>query len=108
MDKLQAVLTARSPALSARLSAGNALMVGVGMAGAKGTVYTPHITDDGILSWTNDGGRDNPTPVDIKGPKGDTGPQGPVGPQGLQGPQGPAGKDALADTILNMDIDAIF
>lgn len=84
MDKLQAVLTARSPALSACLSAGNTLTVGVGMAGTKGAVYTPHITDDGILSWTNDGGRDNPAPVDIKGPKGDTGPQGPVGPQGPQ------------------------
>lgn len=108
MDKLQAVLTARSPALSACLSAGNTLTVGVGMAGTKGAVYTPHITDDGILSWTNDGGRDNPAPVDIKGPKGDTGPQGPIGPQGPVGPQGPAGKDALTDTILNMDIDAIF
>ena len=50
MDKLQAVLTARSPALSVRLSAGNNLTVGVGMAGTKGAVYTPHITDDGILS----------------------------------------------------------
>lgn len=82
MDKIRAVLTARSPALSARLSTGNTLMVGMGVAGTKGAVYTPHITDDGILSWTNDGGRDNPKPVDIKGPKGDTGPQGPVGPQG--------------------------
>lgn len=102
MDKIRAVLTARSSALSARMSAGNTLTVGMGVAGTKGAVYTPHITDDGILSWTNDGGRDNPAPVDIKGPKGDTGPQGPVGPQG------PAGKDAMADTILNMDIDAIF
>lgn len=64
MDKLQAVLTARSPALSAHLNAGDTLTVGVGMAGTKGAVYTPHITDDGILSWTNDGGRDNPAPVD--------------------------------------------
>ena len=102
MDKLQAVITTQSPALSASMSAGNTLTAGIGMAGAKGTVYTPHITDDGILSWTNDGGRDNPEPVDLKGPKGDMGPQGPVGPQG------PAGKDALADTILQMDIDDIF
>lgn len=103
MDEIRAVLTARSPALSARLSAANTLTVGMGgVAGTRGAVYTPHITDDGILSWTNDGGRDNPAPVDIKGPKGDTGPQGPMGPQG------PAGKDALAGTILNMDIDAIF
>ena len=49
MDKIRAVLTARSPALSARLSAGNTLTVGMGVAGTKGAVYTPHITDDGIL-----------------------------------------------------------
>lgn len=65
MDKLQAVLTARSPALSARLSTGNTMTVGMGVAGAKGAVYTPHITDDGILSWTNDGGR--PTGTGRKG-----------------------------------------
>lgn len=102
MDKIRAALTARVPCTVCRLSAGNTLTVGMGVAGTKGAVYTPHITDDGILSWTNDGGRDNPAPVDIKGPKGDTGPQGPMGPQG------PAGKDAMADTILNMNIDAIF
>ena len=48
MDKLQAVLTARSPALSARLNTGNTMTVGIGVAGAKGAVYTPHNTDDGI------------------------------------------------------------
>ena len=83
MDKIRAVLTARSPALSARFERrGNNLTVGIGVVGTKGAVYTPHITDDGILSWTNDGGRDNPAPVDIKGPKGDTGPQGPIGTTG--------------------------
>ncbi|CDF04437.1 collagen-like protein [Megasphaera elsdenii] len=102
MEKLRAVLTARSPALSAKLSTGNTMTVGMGSAVGKGTVYTPHITDDGILSWTNDGNRDNPAPTNIKGPKGDTGPQGPVGPQG------PAGRDGVAETILNMDIDALF
>lgn len=76
MEKLRAVLTARSPALSAKLSTGNTMTVGMGSAVGKGTVYTPHITDDGILSWTNDGNRDNPAPTNIKGPKGDTGPQG--------------------------------
>ena len=106
-DKLQAVITAQSPALSARLNTENTLIVGMGAAGAKGAVYTPHITDDGVLSWTNDGDRDNPDPVNIKGPKGDTGPQGPQGPVG---PQGPAGRDAAvgAIAILNMDIDEIF
>ena len=96
MEKLRAVLTTRSPALSAKLSSGGNLAVDMGSAVGKGTVYTPHITDDGILSWTNDGNRDNPAPTNIKGPKGDT------------GPQGPAGRDGVAETILNMDIDALF
>ncbi len=106
-NKLQATITERSHALSARLSTENTLTVGIGLAGTKGTVYTPHITNDGVLSWTNDGERDNPDPVNIKGPKGDTGPQGPQGPVG---PQGPAGRDAAvgAIAILNMDIDEIF
>lgn len=102
MDKLQAVITAESPALSACLSTGNTLTVGMGVAGSKGTVYTPHITDDGVLSWTNDGNRNNPDPVNIKGPKGDKGDKGDTGPQG------PPGQGTTASTILQMDIDDIF
>lgn len=32
---------------------------------AEGVVFTPHISDDLILSWTNNGGLDNPAPVDL-------------------------------------------
>lgn len=102
MDKLQAVITTQSPALSARMSTGNTLTVGMGVAGSKGAVYTPHITDDGVLSWTNDGNRNNPDPVNIKGPKGDKGDKGDTGPQG------PPGQGTTASTILQMDIDDIF
>lgn len=35
--------------------------------GDDGVTYTPHI-EGGVLSWTNDGGRENPDPVDIRGP----------------------------------------
>lgn len=44
--------------------------------GVNGTTYTPSVSAAGEISWTNDGGKDNPEPVNIKGPKGDTGPQG--------------------------------
>ncbi len=88
--------------LRVKLIAHSTLAVTIGNAAGKGTVYTPHVTEDGILSWTNDGNRDNPAPINIKGPKGDQGPQGPVGPQG------PSGKDGAADIILSMDIDSIF
>lgn len=38
----------------------------------RGPVFTPSISSDGTLSWTNNGGLVNPDPVNIKGPKGDT------------------------------------
>lgn len=39
----------------------------------QGVTFTPKVSEDSIISWTNDGGLDNPTPVNIKGLKGDTG-----------------------------------
>ena len=46
---------------------------GVGEAGPKGdtgTTFTPSVSPEGILSWTNDGGLDNPSPINIKGDTG--------------------------------------
>ena len=74
-----------------------------GAPGADGTTFTPSVSAAGDLSWTNDGGKANPAPVNLKGPQGDTGPtgpqgetgpQGPTGATGPQGPQGPAGDNA--------------
>ncbi len=56
--------------------------------GKPGAIFTPHVSEDGILSWTNDQNLDNPTPVNIKGPTGDIGPTGPTGAQGETGPAG--------------------
>lgn len=39
--------------------------------GEKGAVFTPHVDENCNLSWTNDGGLDNPPPVNIKGENGD-------------------------------------
>lgn len=64
---------------------------GGGGAGEPGTTFTPSVSEAGVISWTNDGGLENPTPVNIKGPKGD---QGPKGETGAQGPQGKPGTDA--------------
>ena len=46
------------------------------LQGADGTTFTPSLDAEGNLSWTNDGGLENPTPVNIKGNKGDTGDTG--------------------------------
>lgn len=41
-----------------------------------GTTFTPTVSEDGVLSWTNDGGKANPDPVNIKGPQGEKGEDG--------------------------------
>ena len=40
-------------------------------AGENGATFTPSVSADGVISWTNDKGLDNPDPVNIKGKKGD-------------------------------------
>lgn len=56
-----------------------------------GVTFTPSVSSEGVISWTNDGGLDNPESVNIKGPKGDTGAKGATGATGAQGPQGAKG-----------------
>ena len=65
-------------------------MVG-GLGGGSGATFYPSVSPDGVLSWENDRGLENPEPVNIKGPAGATGPQGPKGDTGATGPQGPKG-----------------
>lgn len=43
-----------------------------GATGAAGATYTPSVDADGNLSWSNNGGLDNPETVNIKGPAGET------------------------------------
>lgn len=47
------------------------------LEGVPGVTFTPSVAADGTLSWTNDGGFENPAPVNIKGADGPTGPAGP-------------------------------
>ncbi len=44
-----------------------------GKDGVNGVTYTPSISDDGILSWTNDGNLPNPNPIKIIGANGEDG-----------------------------------
>lgn len=64
-------------------------------------VFLPSVSEEGVISWTNDAGIENPPSVNIKGPqgvqgpagtKGDTGERGPQGIQGIQGVQGVQGE----------------
>lgn len=69
-----------------------------GKQGNTGVTFTPHVDADGNLSWTNDGGLENPQTVNIKGPKGADstvpGPKGDKGDDGigLMGPRGRTGE----------------
>lgn len=71
-----------------------------GKTGNTGVTFFPHVDSQGNLSWTNDGGLENPETVNIRGPKGSDstvpGPKGDKGDDGVglmgpQGRQGPAG-----------------
>lgn len=50
-----------------------------GSAGKDGTTFTPSVDANGNISWTNDGGKENPETRNIRGEKGNTGATGPAG-----------------------------
>ncbi len=56
-----------------------------GADGSDGTTFTPSVSSAGVISWTNDGGKANPDPVNIKGPQGDPGSAGAPGAPGSDG-----------------------
>lgn len=69
-----------------------------GGEGGSGTVkegytFVPSVSPDGIISWTNNGELENPTPVNIRGPKGEP------GRDGRDGVSGSSGEDGKAATI---------
>ncbi|MBM6886820.1 pyocin knob domain-containing protein [Pseudoflavonifractor phocaeensis] len=47
-----------------------------GAQGIPGYVFTPSVSAEGVISWTNNGDLPNPDPIDITGPEGPRGPQG--------------------------------
>lgn len=73
-----------------------ALTTEEGGGGTNGYTFTPAVSADGIISWTNDGGLENPEPVNIKGPQGI---------QGAQGLTGAAGKTPVKGTDYFTEAD---
>lgn len=84
-DILEQILETKGDTLDYRentlyLKAGDKVLSSVEIAsgggstpGADGTTFIPHISDDGTLTWTNDGGLPNPNPVNLMGPEGKDG-----------------------------------
>jgi hypothetical protein len=68
-----------------------------GSSGTNGYTFTPYVSDAGVISWTNDGGMDNPTPVNIKGPAGATGATGATGAPGADGKTPVKGTDYFTE-----------
>lgn len=60
--------------------------------GENGATFTPSVSAEGIISWTNDKNLPNPEPVSIKGDKGEQGSQGEQGLQGAKGEKGDPGQ----------------
>ena len=56
------------------ISLGEVAVGPAGPPGADGTTFTPTVSSAGVISWTNDGGKQNPASVNIKGPQGDPAP----------------------------------
>jgi hypothetical protein len=69
-----------------------------GEDGKDGAIFTPSVSEDGTLSWTNDKGLPNPTSVNIRGPQGETGTSS--GGSGVH-----VGPDAPTDSAINVWID---
>ena len=72
-----------------------------GEVGETGATFTPHVSESGVLSWTNNRDLENPVSVNIKGEKGDPstvpGPKGDKGEKGdsIVGPKGDKGDQGI-------------
>ncbi len=67
-----------------------------------GTTFTPSVSDEGVLSWSNSDGKENPAAINIKGPKGnpgDKGDKGDPGKNGADGSTGATGADGVTPHI---------
>lgn len=88
--------------IAVRLSTGGMLKatfgtvqyVNTGKQGIDGTTFYPSVEgEDCTLSWTNDGDKENPTPVNLRG---------------KQGPQGLPGSDANVVPLTNLELEKIL
>ena len=87
------------PKMSGSVSQPSSLGANIGAKivniGEEGATFIPGVSDDGVISWTNNKGLPNPDPVNIKGPKGEKGDRGEIGPQGIQGERGETGAQGI-------------
>ena len=66
------------------------------LQGENGTTFTPSVSENGELSWSNNGGLPNPESVNIRGPAGPKGDDGAPGADGQDGADGAAGPNEIS------------
>lgn len=76
-----------------------------GGAGGDGATFIPSVSEAGVISWTNDKGLPNPSPVNIKGPQGIQGIQGIPGQQGIPGNDATINGQNTINIIAGENID---
>ena len=78
-QRVGASLTSKSSNFPSNLSGG---------VGVDGATFIPEVSDEGVISWTNNKGLDNPEPKNIRGPQGGKGDKGDRGDTGEKGETG--------------------
>ena len=81
---------------------------GTGTSGQNGYTFTPSVSAEGVISWTNDGDLENPTPVNIKGPAGATGAPGTPGAKGADGKTPVKGTDYFTEADKTEMVNAVL
>lgn len=66
----------------------HSISVSDGVDGSDGITFTPAVSTDGTLSWSNAKGVTNPAPINIMGPAGKDGEDGKPGANGSDGKNG--------------------
>lgn len=84
-DYVGALASLNTTDKSSIVNAINELVNSAGTPGEDGATFMPDVSEEGVISWTNDKGLPNPDPVNIKGPQGDTGAPGASGTNGVDG-----------------------
>lgn len=81
---------------------------GDGTSGQNGYTFTPSVSAEGVISWTNDGDLENPTPVNIKGPAGPQGATGATGANGANGKTPVKGTDYFTEADKTEMVNAVL
>lgn len=88
-----------------KLSFGENIILNGGSGGENGTTFFPSVSAEGVISWTNDGGLQNPSPVNIKGRDGIDGVNGKDGQNGIDGKDGQDGYTPVKGTDYFTEAD---